>query len=53
LAILGNLEVGENTAPSDFSRVFNLLNINRKAGFYKLEIFSWSLGVGIFIALLL
>ena len=40
LATLGDWEVRKDTIPSNFSRVFNLLDTNRKASFYKLEILS-------------
>jgi len=40
LATLGDQEVGKNTTPSDFSRVFNLLDTSGKTGFCKLETLS-------------
>ena len=53
LVTLGDWEVREDIIPSDFGGVFNLLDISGEAGFCKLEIFSWSLDVGVFITLLL
>ena len=53
LATLGDWEIGEDTTPSDFSKVFNLPDTSGEAGFCKLKTLSWSLDVGVFTALLL
>ena len=53
LATLGNKEIGKNITPSNFSKVFNLPDTNREAGFYKLKTLSWSLDIGIFTTLFL
>ena len=53
LATLGNREVGEDTTPSNFGRVFNLPDTSREASFCKLKTLSWSLDVGVSTSLLL
>ncbi len=37
LVTLGDQEIGEDIIPSDFSKVFNLPDINRETGFCKLK----------------
>ncbi len=40
LVTLGDQEVGKDTIPFDFGKVFNLPDINRETSFYKLKTLS-------------